>query len=139
MTDHAVLTHAAVARQAPTASDPDFCKKAQFDPTVATPGQVKNASPPLSAQDYISNHIESLHDGIAILLLSRGKEHIALAHRIFMKETNIQRMENHDKYIPISAWGNFCLQPTKAVNELPGYKALRDETYLSKLNRKCSS
>ena len=113
---------------APTASEPDTRKKARFDPSVAPPGQIKGQSPLLSAQTHITNHIESLHDGIATLLLARGKEHLALVHKIFIKDSNIARMEKDDEYIPISARINFRLQAIPAADELQEYKALKEET-----------
>ena len=108
--------------------EPANRKKARFDLSVATPGQIKGQSPLLSAQAHITDHIESLHDGIATLLLARGKEHLALAHLIFIKDSNIARMEKDDEYIPISARINFRLQAIPAADELQEYQALKEET-----------
>lgn len=126
--DNDVLATQADPRAAPTIPEPDNRKKARFDHSVATPGQIKGQSPLLSAQAHITDHIESLHDGIATLLLARGKEHLALAHRIFIKDSNIARMEKDDEYIPISARINFRLQAIPAADELHEYKALKEET-----------
>ena len=105
---------------------PEPRKKARFDPSVATPGNPKNKSPLNSAIDHVEVQIESLHEGLATLLLSRSKEHLALAHRIFAKQRNIKRIEADDSYIPVSARVKFRLQAADDAAEMPEYKALQD-------------
>ena len=102
-------------------------KRARFDPSIA-PEKLPNRSPLVTAEEYITNHISSLHEGIATLLLSHGREHLVLSQRLFTKQRAKTRIEKDDDYIPVSARVNFRLQPVKEAEELPEYKELQDST-----------
>jgi hypothetical protein len=65
-------------------------KRARIDATVATPGEKKSLSPLSAASDHIDRHTESLRDGIATLLRTRGREHVKLLHRVHTKRKNVQ-------------------------------------------------
>jgi hypothetical protein len=45
------------------------------------------------AENDIISHTSSLHEGLATLLLDKGKKILALKHKLFLKERNISRME----------------------------------------------
>jgi hypothetical protein len=101
-------------------------KRARVDPSV-DPGK-SNRSPLALSEDYIKSHISSLHEGIATLLLNRGREHLVLSQRLFSKERSQIRIEKDDDYIPVSARVNFRLQVVKETEELPEYLLLQNRT-----------
>ena len=59
--------------------------RARIDASVRTPGDYQNLSPLAAVEKFITTHTESLHEGIATFLLSRGKEYIVLYHRLALK------------------------------------------------------
>jgi hypothetical protein len=101
-------------------------KRARFDPSV-DPGK-SNCSPLSVAEDHITAHISSLHEGIATLLLNRGREHLVLSQRLFSKERSKIRIEKDDDYIPVSARVKFQLQVVNEAEELPEYLLLQNKT-----------
>ena len=102
-------------------------KRARFDPSVE-PGK-PNRSPMALAEELIKSHISTLHEGIATLLLNRGREHIVLSQRLFSKERSKLRIEKDDLYIPVSARVSFRLQVVKEAEELENeYKLLQDKS-----------
>jgi len=106
-------------------------KRASIDPTVAPPGIKTNVSPLAAARESIVRHVESLRPEIANLLLNRGKEYLALGHRIFLKERNAKRMEADSDYIPVSARVDFRLTATKEAEELPEFTQLQDQAKIA--------
>ena len=86
----------------------------------------KPVSPMRVAEELIFNHTATLRDGIATLLRSRAKEYLALAHRENAKSRQIDKMEEDEDYVPISARVAFKLQAMKEVEELQGFKELQE-------------
>ena len=107
----------------------DQPKRARIDASVITPGMPQR-SPLAAAEELVASHVESLHDGIATLLLTRGREYLALSQRLFYKEKNKVRMEQDDTYIPVSARVNFTLQVVKEAKESTDFQTLQDSTAL---------
>ena len=105
----------------------DSRKRASIDTSTAIPGDKQQLSPIKAAEKFIASHTASLRNEIATLLLERGHEHINLAHKVFEKYRNQQRMEADDKYIPVSARVEFRLQAVKEAEELPEFKQLQDQ------------
>jgi hypothetical protein len=114
------------ARGAPINIDDAPPKRARFDASV-DPGK-SNRSPLSTSEEFITAHISSLHEGIATLLLNRGREHLVLSQRLFSKERSKIRIEKDDDYIPVSARVNFRLQVVKETEELPEYLLLQTRT-----------
>lgn len=110
--------------------------KARFNPSLAAPGQIKGQSPLLSAQEHILHHTELLHDGIATLHLTHSKEHLALAHKIFIKDYNIVRMEKDDESWLGSISASKAIQ---AANKSHEYKALKKKKLLLSIASRSSS
>lgn len=100
-------------------------KRARFDPTVATPGE-KSLAPLDAAEKHIVGHCESLREGIANLLSSRGREFITLCHKRFHRETARVKLETTDTLIPVSARVNFRLNVCKEAEQLPELLELKD-------------
>ena len=101
-------------------------KRARIDLSVDT-GK-SNCSPLVISEEHIKSHISSLHEGIATLLLNRGREHLVLSQRLFSKERSKIRIEKDEDYIPVSARVNFRLQIVKETEELPEYLLLQNRT-----------
>ena len=111
----------------PQATEPnERPKRARIDGSVGTPGPSTNPTPLKAAQDIIESHIVSLRDGIATLLLDRGREYLTLSHKLFSKNRNQLRMEKDEAYVPVSARVNFKLQCMKEVEELPELTELQN-------------
>lgn len=126
-------TPAAPAASTPRAQDPApsagparaHDKRARIDESVASPGTIVTRNPLRVAEAFIESHVESLHEGIASLLLARGKEYLLLAHRIHHKYLMAKRMEDSKDYVPVLARINFTLQWVKEAEELPEFTQLQ--------------
>jgi hypothetical protein len=85
------MSVAVPAANAGNVGPPSRNTRSRIDPSVQTPGfQVQ--SPLKIAEDHIISHTSSLHEGLATLLLDKGKKIISLKHKLFLKERNISRM-----------------------------------------------
>jgi hypothetical protein len=82
-------------------------------------------SPLETAVKMIEGSTESLHDGIADLLLLKGKELITLRHRLASKESAINSLESHETRIPVSARVDFKLSCMKGVEETQDFNDLQ--------------
>jgi hypothetical protein len=71
------------------------------------PGQVKMHSPLRIDEDYIEGRAELIREGIAPLCLDKAKKFISLQHQYFTKAKTDMRMEQDEKYVPISARVDF--------------------------------
>ena len=100
-------------------------KRARIDAAVAIPGSQTTKSPLKVAEEFIVSHVESLRQGLASLLLDRGKEYITLRHKLFLKKKNRSRIEKDEDYVPGSARVKFKLGSMKEVEELPGFQELQ--------------
>jgi hypothetical protein len=101
--------------------------RSRVDPSVQTPGfQVQ--SPIMVAENHIISHTSSLHEGLATLLLDKGKKIIALKHKLFLKERNISRMEDDATYVPVSARVKFKLQAWKEAEASPELATIATQT-----------
>lgn len=101
--------------------------RAGVDISVLPPGF--KVQPPLkAAEDHIKSHTLTLYEGLATLLNEKGRRHLLLSHRLYLKNKNLIRMETDESYIPVSARLNFKLQAWKTAEALPEYTALVTET-----------
>jgi hypothetical protein len=76
------MSVAAPTANAGTVSPPSRNTRSRVDPSVQTPGfQVQ--SPIMVAENHIISHTSSLREGLATLLLDKGKKIIALKHKFF--------------------------------------------------------
>lgn len=112
---------------APTAAS---TKRARIDPTVATSGK-PSLSPLQAAEKHIDAHCESLREGIATLLTTRGLEYTTLRHKLFHRERSCIRLETNDDLIPTSARVNFRLSVCKEAEQLPEYTELQNQVKLT--------
>lgn len=99
-------------------------KRARIDPSVGT--HKSTQSPLAVAEEFIESHTSSLHEGIATLLTSHGREHLVLSQRLFTKERAKTRIEKDEDYIPVSARVNFRLQVASETEELQEYTELQN-------------
>ena len=126
------------AAATPPVTEPDTApKRARIDPTVATDADNRSKTPLQVAEDYMKSHIESLHEGLATLLLELARKHLQLSHRISLKTANIRRMEKDEDYIPGSARVKFSLSIVKEAGELPEFLELKQdcEDYVKEIHQ----
>lgn len=113
-------------RQAPT-QQPTRNTRARIDASVLPSSEQTSVSPLKYALDYVESHTESLHKGIATLLLERASQYLTSWHKLSNKRKQIKRLEEDDALIPSSARINFRLNPLKDVEESPELTTLTDE------------
>jgi hypothetical protein len=66
--------------------------------------------------------------GLAPLVEEKGNTFISLAHKMFLKDRNITRMEEDQYYVPVSARVSFKLQAWKEAEASPEFATLNSET-----------
>ena len=104
---------------------PERIVRARIDPSVRNQGVDSHLSLLAAAEKFIKSHTESLQEGIATFLLSRGKEYLLLFHRLKIKLKSLHRMESDDSFIPVSARVSFKLQVIKEAAEVQEFKDLQ--------------
>jgi hypothetical protein len=60
-------------------------------------------APLKASQDHIQSVTLTLLPGLATLLKETSTKHLALSHRLSLKERNVAQMEADDEYVPVSA------------------------------------
>ena len=114
---------AATVRQA-SPELPTRNQRPRVDFTVNTSSKL----PPLkTAVLHIEDHVASLHDGLSDLLMLKGKEITSLRHRLFLKESIINKMESHADRIPVSARVDFKLSCLNGLEENPDFLVLHSK------------
>ena len=102
--------------------------RARIDASVLPPLEQTSVSPLEYALDYVKTHTESLHKGIANLLLERASQYLTWWHKLSKKQKQIKRLEEDAALIPTSARSNFVLNHIKDIEESPELTTLKDET-----------
>jgi hypothetical protein len=110
-----------------TVSPPFRNTRSRVDPSVQTPG-LQVQSPVMVAENHIISHTSLLHEGLATLLLDKGKKIISLKHKLFLKERNSYRMEDDAAYVPVSARVKSKLQAWKEAEASPELATLATQT-----------
>ena len=103
-------------------------KRARVDESSMDPADDDSKTPIEAANALITSHIESLHNGLAMLLSEAGPKYIVLSHKAYQKMKVYQRMENDEEYVPVSARIKFSLNVVKEASEDAEYKDLVTET-----------
>jgi hypothetical protein len=85
-------------------------------------------SPLKIAEHHIIIHTFSLQKGLAALLSNKGKKNLSLKHKLFLKYSNISRMEDDAEYVPISTRVKFKLQDWKEAEASPEFATLATQT-----------
>jgi hypothetical protein len=99
----------------------------RINASIVAPGF--SITPPLKrAEDRILSHIRTLLPGLAPLMEEKGKKFLSLAHKTFLKDRNVTRMESDLDYIPISARSAFKLHAWKEAEATPEFATLNSET-----------
>jgi hypothetical protein len=80
------------------------------------------------AEDHILSHTRTILPGLAPLMEEKGKKFLSLAHKMFLKDRNVTRMESDLDYIPISTRSAFKLQSWKEAEATPEFATLNTET-----------
>jgi hypothetical protein len=114
-----------------TSSSPN--KRVRFDATSApaSSGDISTTiiSTPLSVADnLIKNHIASLQPQLASILGKLGHKHVSLLHKLYNKQSQVNRMESDEDFIPRSARIDFQFHMSKNAEERPEFLALQEET-----------
>jgi hypothetical protein len=121
------MSVAAPAANTGTASPQSRNTRSQVDPLVQnTVFQVQ--SPIMVAENHIISHTLSLHEGLATLLLDKGKKILALKHKLFLKERFFFRMEDDAAYVPVAVRAKFKLQAWKEAEASPEFATLATQT-----------
>jgi hypothetical protein len=95
----------------------------RIDASVVIPGFT--VTPTLRrAEDHSTSHTRTLLLGLAPLMEEKGKKFLSLAHKMFLKDRNITRMEEDQDYVPVSAR---VLQAWKEAEASPEFATLNSE------------
>ena len=99
-------------------------KRVRFDPTATLPpsstvnstmmnntdttDNSTTTSPSLVAKEYLRNHVASLHEQVAGILETLGRQQLQLLVKAYNKKKQVSRMEDDADFIPRSARVNFA-------------------------------